>query len=100
MMATQTSPRTSHRDCPSLGRKAKSIYSNFKTWSTAYITALKNGVLRSLSDKEPSELYCGVIIYKDICGDLCRHPDLLAWGENGEWDGAFFDDDNALVCEI
>lgn len=39
--------------------------------------------------------YYGVIIYEHG-----RGPDLLCWGEDGSWDGAFLDDKNALVEEI
>ena len=44
--------------------------------------------------------YHGVIIYKSSLSGLTRMPDLLVWGENGEWDGAFLEDCNAIIEEI
>lgn len=53
----------------------------------SYYTDKENGV----------DLYHGVIVFKTITGDLSRMPDLLVWGENGEWDGAFLNDRNSLI---
>lgn len=50
-------------------------------------------------DDNGIDLYHGVIVYKTITGDLSRMPDLLVWGANGEWDGAFPNDRNALICD-
>lgn len=44
-------------------------------------------------------LYAGIVIYENSHG-LDRMPDLLTWGEDGSWDGAFIDDGNAIISEV
>ena len=61
------------------------------------------GVEETVSNysNEASELFSGVIIYesKALSSGKHRYPELFTWGENGEWDGAFLDDCNALIKE-
>jgi len=47
---------------------------------------------------ETVDTFLGIIVYHSPLG-LTRYPDACAWGENGEWDGYWINDTNALVAE-
>jgi hypothetical protein len=56
----------------------------------------------SINDKdERIEQFYGVMLYhNEILSKTLRYPDLCVWGENGEWDGRFSNDSNAIIEEI